>query len=99
MPAYSWYKRAELGTKIAYFFSSATISGAFSGLLSVAIHNMDGVGGLDGWRWIFILEGLLTIVAAVLSFWMIQDYPETAKFLSEEESKWTSCAGHWANRT
>jgi len=81
----SWYKRAEMGTKIAYFFSSATISGAFSGLLSVAIHNMDGVGGYAGWRWIFILEGLFTVVVAFLSFWVIQDYPETAKFLSEEE--------------
>ncbi|KAF9076155.1 MFS general substrate transporter [Rhodocollybia butyracea] len=81
----SWYKRAELATKVAYFFSSATISGAFSGLLSVAIHNMNDVGGLKSWRWIFILEGLLTVVVAGLSFWMIQDYPETAKFLSEEE--------------
>ncbi|KAE9408223.1 MFS general substrate transporter [Gymnopus androsaceus JB14] len=81
----SWYKRAEMGTKIAYFFSSATISGAFSGLLAVAIHNMNGVGGYASWRWIFILEGLFTVVVAFLSFWIIQDYPETAKFLSEEE--------------
>lgn len=82
----SWYKRAEMGSKIAFFFSSATLSGAFSGLLSVAIHNMDGVGGLAGWRWIFILEGLVTVVVALLSFWVIQDYPENAKFLSEKES-------------
>ncbi|KAJ4002442.1 MFS general substrate transporter [Lentinula boryana] len=81
----SWYKRSEMGTKIAFFFSSATLSGAFSGLLSVAIHNMNGVGGLAGWRWIFILEGLLTVVVALLSFWVIQDYPEAAKFLTEEE--------------
>lgn len=82
----SWYKRSEMGSKIAFFFSSATLSGAFSGLLSVAIHNMDGVGGLAGWRWIFILEGLVTVVVALLSFWVIQDYPENAKFLSEKES-------------
>ncbi|KIK61860.1 hypothetical protein GYMLUDRAFT_42275 [Collybiopsis luxurians FD-317 M1] len=81
----SWYKRAEMGIKIAFFFSSATISGAFSGLISVAIHNMDGVGNLAGWRWIFILEGLLTVVVACASYYMIQDYPETARFLSEEE--------------
>lgn len=48
---------------------------------------MDGVGGYAGWRWIFILEGLFTVVVAFLSFWVIQDYPETAKFLSEEESR------------
>ncbi|KAJ3721532.1 MFS general substrate transporter [Lentinula raphanica] len=81
----SWYKRSEMGSKIAFFFSSATLSGAFSGLLSVAIHNMDGVGGLAGWRWIFILEGLFTVIVALLSFWVIQDYPEAARFLTEEE--------------
>jgi hypothetical protein len=46
---------------------------------------MDGVGGKGAWAWIFILEGLATIVAGVLSFWIIQDFPDTAKFLSEEE--------------
>ncbi|KAF5385409.1 hypothetical protein D9757_005389 [Collybiopsis confluens] len=80
-------RRSEMGTKIAYFFSSATISGAFSGLLAVAIHNLDGVAHLASWRWIFILEGLLTVVVACASYWMIQDYPETAKFLSEDESE------------
>lgn len=80
-----WYKRSELGTKVALFFSSATVAGAFSGLLATAIHNMDGVGGKAGWRWIFILEGLATVVCAVASFWIIEDFPDKAKFLSEPE--------------
>ena len=46
---------------------------------------MDGVGGKRGWSWIFILEGLLTIVAGILSFWIIQDFPDNAKFLTEAE--------------
>ena len=46
---------------------------------------MDGVGGKSGWAWIFILEGLVTVVAGVLSFWIIQDFPDTAKFLTEAE--------------
>ena len=46
---------------------------------------MDGVGGKPGWAWIFILEGLATIVAAVASFFIIQDFPDTARFLSEAE--------------
>jgi hypothetical protein len=41
------------------------MAGAFSGLLAYAIVKMDGVGGLEGWRWIFILEGLLTVAVAV----------------------------------
>ena len=46
---------------------------------------MDGAGGKPGWAWIFILEGLVTVVAGFLSFWIIQDFPDTAKFLTEAE--------------
>lgn len=49
---------------------------------------MDGVGGYEGWRWIFILEGLLTVVVALFAFFSIYDFPETATFLSEEERAW-----------
>ncbi|KAK0214782.1 MFS general substrate transporter [Armillaria fumosa] len=80
-----WYKRTEFGLRVAFFFSAATVSGAFGGLLAAAISNMDGAGGKPAWAWIFILEGLLTVVAAFASYWIIQDFPDTAKFLSEAE--------------
>ncbi|KAI0283389.1 MFS general substrate transporter [Russula aff. rugulosa BPL654] len=80
-----WYKRSELGSRIAVIISAATIAGAFSGFLAAAIHDMDGVGGKPGWAWIFILEGLFTILLACVSPWIIQDFPESAKFLSEAE--------------
>lgn len=66
---------------IAFF----TCAGAFGGLLAAAISKMEGVGGKPAWAWIFILEGLVTVVAGVASFWIIQDFPETAKFLTEVE--------------
>ncbi|KAF8641172.1 hypothetical protein AX17_000807 [Amanita inopinata Kibby_2008] len=81
----SWYKRSELGFRVALFFSAATVAGAFSGLLAAAIAIMDGVGGKPGWAWIFIIEGLATVVASTASFWIVQDFPEAAKFLSEAE--------------
>lgn len=46
---------------------------------------MSGVGGYNGWRWIFIIEGLITIVAAACGKFFIVDWPETAKFLNSEE--------------
>ncbi|KAJ5266833.1 hypothetical protein N7478_009641 [Penicillium angulare] len=61
------------------------MAGAFSGLLAFLISKMDGVGGLEGWRWIFILEGILTVVVAAISFLLVLDEPSTAKFLSERE--------------
>lgn len=67
------------------FFSAASIAGAFSGLLAFGIARMDGVGGLEGWRWIFILEGMVTVLVALWAFFALHDFPETATFLTEEE--------------
>ncbi|KAH8890457.1 MFS general substrate transporter [Thozetella sp. PMI_491] len=80
-----WYKRSEFGIRAAIFFSAAALSGSFGGLLAAAIENMDGLGGRPGWAWIFIIEGLLTIVIGGVSFWMVHDFPDEAKFLSEED--------------
>ena len=46
---------------------------------------MSGVGGYHGWRWIFILEGLLTVVVSLIAYHFIANYPSTAKFLTEAE--------------
>ncbi|KAF7356464.1 MFS domain-containing protein [Mycena venus] len=80
-----WYKRSELGIRTALFTSATTLSGAFGGLLAAAISNMDGIGGRPAWSWIFIIEGLATIVAGIASYWIVQDFPDTAKFLTETE--------------
>lgn len=80
-----WYCRHEIQLRQAMFFSAASIAGAFSGLLAYGISHMNGVGGLEGWRWIFILEGIATVIIAVLAFFCLHDFPETAKFLTEEE--------------
>ena len=62
-----WYRRHECGFRMAIFFSAATAAGAFGGLLARGITEMDGLGGLDGWAWIFILEGLITFVVGKCS--------------------------------
>ncbi|KAI0200316.1 major facilitator superfamily domain-containing protein [Astrocystis sublimbata] len=80
-----WYCRREIQLRQAMFFSAASIAGAFSGLLAFAIAKLDGLGGLEGWRWIFILEGLATVVVAISAFFLLYDFPETATFLTEEE--------------
>lgn len=48
---------------------------------------MKGLGGKPGWSWIFIIEGLITFVVALGAFYFMQDYPDTAKFLTEAERK------------
>jgi len=80
-----YYKRHELQRHFALFFCWSIMAGAVSGLLAYAIANMSGTGGYKGWRWIFIIEGLVTVVVGVVSKWIVVDWPETATFLNEHE--------------
>jgi MFS family permease len=50
-----WYKRTESHYRVALFFSAASLAGAFGGIFAYGIGFMKGVGGYNGWRWIFIL--------------------------------------------
>lgn len=82
-----YYKRYELQWRFNIFFTGSILAGAFSGLLAYGIAHMAGTDGYGGWRWIFILEGLVTAVVAVASKWFIVDWPEKATFLTEDEKK------------
>ena len=50
-----YYKRYELQWRLNLFFCGAILAGAFSGLLAYALAKLDGLGGYEGWRWIFIM--------------------------------------------
>ncbi|KAK7756579.1 hypothetical protein SLS62_001416 [Diatrype stigma] len=80
-----WYCRHECGFRMALFFSAATLAGAFGGILARGIAEMSGVGGLSAWSWIFVLEGLLSILVSFVAYWAIHDYPATAAFLTAAE--------------
>uniref|UniRef100_A0A8H7K1Y2 Major facilitator superfamily (MFS) profile domain-containing protein n=1 Tax=Bionectria ochroleuca TaxID=29856 RepID=A0A8H7K1Y2_BIOOC len=81
----TWYCRWEYQTRVAIFFSAASLAGSFSGLLAFGIQHMEGIAGLGGWRWIFILEGILTVLIGVIIPWALPDSPETASFLTQDE--------------
>ncbi|KAI0634510.1 MFS general substrate transporter [Trametes polyzona] len=80
-----WYPRHMLQWRFGLFWGGATFSGAFSGLVAYGISFMAGAGGLLGWSWIFIIEGLVTVVAALVAFAVFVDLPDTATFLTPEE--------------
>ncbi|UKZ96441.1 uncharacterized protein TrAFT101_011232 [Trichoderma asperellum] len=81
-----WYMPKELATRIAYFYCTSALSGAFSGLLAAAIALMDGIGGYEGWRWIFLLEGIATTLLGVLCFFFLIDSPSlSGSWLSQDE--------------
>ncbi|KAI1172018.1 major facilitator superfamily domain-containing protein [Nemania sp. FL0916] len=82
-----WYKRRERQYRVALFFSAASLAGAFGGALAYGIGRLRGVVWTNGWRWIFILEGIVTVVIAVSAYWFVHNYPDTSSFLSDDERK------------
>ncbi|CAH0052262.1 unnamed protein product [Clonostachys solani] len=81
-----WYPPYMTQVRMSMLYCAAAISGAFSGLLAAGIAKMSGLGGYNGWRWIFILEGVLTVVLGVAAFWLLPDSPSrSSKWLSGDE--------------
>lgn len=84
-----WYQQRDLQLRIALFYCASALSGAFSGLLAFAIAKMDGLGGKSGWAWIFILEGAVTVLIGVATFFFMPDSPELAqRWLVPEEIRY-----------
>lgn len=80
-----FYKRLEAQKRFSFFFNAASLAGAFGGLLASAIGKMDGLRSYSAWRWIFILEGILTCIFSAVAFFLVSDFPEDAKWLSANE--------------
>lgn len=80
-----WYKREESQKRFTIYWCSVLVASAFGGLLASAIANMKMVRGLSAWRWVFILEGMATIVIGIAAYFLVSDFPEDAKWLTEEE--------------
>ncbi|EPQ32440.1 uncharacterized protein PFL1_00636 [Pseudozyma flocculosa PF-1] len=82
-----FYKPHELNLRQALYFSGASLSGTFGGLLATAISQMAGVGGRSGWSWIFILEGIFTIVFGLAAFWMLPNDITKLWWVTPEEAE------------
>ncbi|KAL2047243.1 hypothetical protein N7G274_001262 [Stereocaulon virgatum] len=80
-----WYKPSEAQRRFSLFFNAGSFAGAFGGLLASAIGKMEGVRGYHAWRWVFMLEGLLSCILSIAAFFLIANFPEHANWLSEDE--------------
>ncbi|KAK2031773.1 high-affinity nicotinic acid transporter [Colletotrichum zoysiae] len=80
-----WYPAHQLPLRIGFFNACGMFSGTISGLLAYIISFMNGVGGLAGWRWLFILEGIPAILCGIYTFFFLPNYPEIVNFLTESE--------------
>lgn len=77
-----FYTRREIATRMSILFSGSICGNAFGPLIAIGILKMSGVAGLQGWRWIYILQGLITFVVALLSILILPDEPENTRWLS-----------------
>ncbi|KAK5163761.1 uncharacterized protein LTR77_010434 [Saxophila tyrrhenica] len=80
-----WYPVEERSVRIAVVLASATASGAFGGCIAYGVGHLNGNAGLEGFRWLFIIEGLITVASVALVIFFLPDYPARAKFLSEDD--------------
>ncbi|KXG45420.1 Major facilitator superfamily domain, general substrate transporter [Penicillium griseofulvum] len=83
----SFYRRSDLALRIGLFYTAASLSGAFGGLLARGLAEIGPRGGIEGWRWILIIEGLLTFVCGVFSYFVLPNSLESASFLSAQEKE------------
>ena len=80
-----WYPADRLPLRVAFFAAIGQLSGTFSGLLAFAISFLNGRAGLEGWRYLFILEGTPVVLCGIYSVFYLPDYPQDAAFLTEPE--------------
>ncbi len=83
-----WFPAAYRARIIAAFMVAIPASLAVGAPISTAILQMNGIAGLKGWQWLFLIEGAPTILLAVLVLMMVPDRPREAKWLTGEQKQW-----------
>ncbi|KAK0486165.1 major facilitator superfamily domain-containing protein [Armillaria novae-zelandiae] len=72
--------------KLAGLYMTSIVAGGFSAILAYALSLLDGKGGLGGWSWIFIIEGMATVIFGIASRLYIPDFPDRNDFLTAEQT-------------
>ncbi|MGE4062115.1 MAG: MFS transporter [Rhodospirillaceae bacterium] len=83
----TWFPVAVRGRILAWFVVAVPLSSVISGPISTALLEMDGVYGLTGWQWLFIIEGLPACLLGAITLKMLADRPEDARWLTPEEKR------------
>ncbi|KAL3487468.1 major facilitator superfamily domain-containing protein [Aspergillus germanicus] len=82
-----WYRPDEMSLRLLYFYICGNVSNIFGGLLAYGFDTVSGAAGLSGWQWLFLTEGIATVIFGVAIWFLLPDFPETASWLTEREKK------------
>ncbi|KAL5334759.1 major facilitator superfamily domain-containing protein [Aspergillus crustosus] len=81
-----WYTRREMQLRVTLLNVGNLVAQAFGGLIAAGIlGRMEGTAGIRAWRWLFILEGVITVACAAVAVFILPDYPSTTSWLSPQE--------------
>ncbi|KAL5424051.1 hypothetical protein PMIN06_002445 [Paraphaeosphaeria minitans] len=81
-----FYTRKEVATRIALLYCAQILATGFSGLIAAGVFaGMDGLRGIAGWRWLFIVEGAVTAFVSIFGFFLLPNTPLTTSWLTPEE--------------
>jgi ACS family tartrate transporter-like MFS transporter len=83
-----WFPAAERARAVALFMTATAMAGVVGGPLSGALLEMDGIGGLAGWQWLFLIEGLPAVALGFVVLRVLCDRPEQAQWLEPHERSW-----------
>jgi MFS transporter, ACS family, tartrate transporter len=83
-----WFHSYERARAVAKFMTATSLAGVVGGPLSSALLKLDGVYGLSGWQWLFLFEGVPTVLVGLSVLFVLKDGPEAADWLSREERAW-----------
>ncbi|KAF2641550.1 major facilitator superfamily transporter, partial [Massarina eburnea CBS 473.64] len=81
----TYYQPLEQARRVSYLFVASALSGAFGGLLAFGLTNLHGARGFAGWRWLFLVEGVISMVVGIATIFLLPDSFETAWWLREDE--------------
>jgi MFS transporter, ACS family, tartrate transporter len=83
-----WFPSHERARAVAKFMTATSLAGVVGAPLSSALLKLDGVAGLSGWQWLFLFEGVPTVLLGVSVLFVLKDGPAVADWLKPEERTW-----------
>ena len=83
-----WFPAAWRGRAVSRFYIAVPLSTALMGLLAGWLLGLDGLLGLEGWQWLFLVEGLPAVVLAGVVLWLLPDLPADVAWLTQDEKTW-----------
>jgi ACS family tartrate transporter-like MFS transporter len=83
-----WFPAPERARAYAWFLAAIPVCGVIGGPISGALLGLDGRLGLQGWQWLFLLEGVPSVLVGLAVLWRLPDRPRDARWLTPEERAW-----------